>query len=201
MYDEETEEFIGNIEQLEGDIADLTKTVKSPGGISLFTDKDKTTYKSTYQLLKDISGIYHDLTDKQQAGLLEKLAGKRGGQVLAGLLDDFSEVERAMSEIEKSAGSADNEMSIIEESIEYKVNALRQTWVNTLQQIIDKGQLGQIVDGLTEVSEALGFVIDKVGLLNLGGLGLEGFLMSKGLGLTLVVVNKPLIIRSCNNAA
>lgn len=86
-------------------------------------------------------------------------------------------------------------------SIEYKVNALRQTWVNTLQQIIDKGQLGQIVDGLTEVSEALGFVIDKVGLLNLGGFGLEGLLMSKGLGLTLVVVNKPLIIRSCNNAA
>lgn len=40
---------------------------------------------------------------------------KRGGQVLAGLLDDFSEVERAMSEIEKSAGSADNEMGIIEE--------------------------------------------------------------------------------------
>ena len=31
-YDEETEEFIGNVEQLEGDISDLTKTTKNSGG-------------------------------------------------------------------------------------------------------------------------------------------------------------------------
>lgn len=74
-YDEETEEYIGNVEELTGKIADLTKTAKTPGGISLFTDETKTTYKSTYQLLKDISEIYDDLTDKQQAGLLEALAG------------------------------------------------------------------------------------------------------------------------------
>ncbi len=74
-YDEETEEYIGNVEELSGKIADLTKTANKPGGISLFTDANKTTYKSTYQLLKDISEIYNDLTDKQQAGLLEALAG------------------------------------------------------------------------------------------------------------------------------
>ena len=184
-YDEETEEFIGNIEQLEGDIADLTKTAKTPGGISLFSDANKTQYKSTYELLKEISGVYHDLTDKQQAGLLEKLAGKRGGQVLAGILDDFSEVERAMDEMRDAAGAADDEMKIVEQSIDFKLNALKQTWVNTLQQLIDRGQIGTIVDGLTKISEAISVIVDKVGLLNLGGLGLEGFLMSKGLGLTL----------------
>ena len=41
----------------------------------MFTDETKQTYKSTYQLLKEISEIYHDLTDKEQAGLLEALAG------------------------------------------------------------------------------------------------------------------------------
>lgn len=66
-YDEETEEYIGNVEELSGKIADLTKTASKPGGISLFTDANKTTYKSTYQLLKDISEIYDELTDKQQA--------------------------------------------------------------------------------------------------------------------------------------
>lgn len=184
-YDEETEEFIGNVEQLSGDIAELTKTAKTPGGISLFTDANKTEYKSTYQLLKDISEVYDDLTDKQQAQLLEKLAGKRGGQVLAGIISNFSEVDRAMAEMQTAAGSAKDEMAIIEESIDFKINALKNTWVNTLQQMIDKGQIGQLVDGLTSISEALGWIIDKVGLLNLGGFGLEGFLMSKGLGLTL----------------
>ena len=115
QYDEETEELLEDYEELTGKIANLTKTAKTPGGISLFTDETKTTYKSTYQLLKEIAAIYKDLTDKDQAALLEKLAGKRGGQVLAGILNDFSEVERAMKEIEKSSGSADREMGIIEE--------------------------------------------------------------------------------------
>ena len=74
-YDEQTEEYIGNVEVLSGKIADLTKTADRPGGVSLFTDETKQTFKSTTQLLRDISEVYDDLTDKQQAELLEKLAG------------------------------------------------------------------------------------------------------------------------------
>jgi hypothetical protein len=59
-YDEETEEQLEDYEELKGKIADLTKTAKTPGGISLFSDKDKTTFKSTYQLLKDISEIQYN---------------------------------------------------------------------------------------------------------------------------------------------
>lgn len=66
-YDEETEEYIGNVEELSGKIADLTKTAKTPGGISLFTDSTKTEFKSTYQLLEEISEIYDQLSDKNQA--------------------------------------------------------------------------------------------------------------------------------------
>ena len=50
---------------------------------------------------------------------------KRGGQVLAGILNDFSEVERAMTEMTQAAGSAEAEMSIIEESLDFKINALK----------------------------------------------------------------------------
>ena len=75
--DEETEEASEEFENLSGKIADLTKTAKTPGGISLFTDEAKTEYKSTYQLLKEISEIYDDLTDKNQAKLLETLAGEK----------------------------------------------------------------------------------------------------------------------------
>lgn len=75
-YDEETEQYIGNEEELSGAIADLTKTAEHPLGVSLFKDEEKTEFKSTAELLRDISGIYDELTDKQQAALLEKLAGK-----------------------------------------------------------------------------------------------------------------------------
>ena len=117
-YDEETEEQLEDYEELKGKIADLTKTAKTPGGISLFSDKDKTTFKSTYQLLKDISEIWDELTDKEQAQLTEKLAGKRGGQVLSSIMNDFSEVERAMTEMSNAAGSSDQEMEIIKDSID-----------------------------------------------------------------------------------
>ena len=66
-YDEQTESYSNDVEQLSGDIADLTKTASTPGGISLFTDETKQTYKSTYELLKEISQIYDQLSDKTQA--------------------------------------------------------------------------------------------------------------------------------------
>ena len=174
-YSEETEEYIGGVEELSGKIADLTKTAKTPGGISLFTDETKTTYKSTYEILKDIAEIYHDLSDADQAALLEALAGKRGGQVLAGILDDFSEVERAMDEIRNSAGSADAEMTIVEESITYKLNNLQQTWVGILQELIDNGMLGQLIDALTAISEVLGEIVTTIGPVGtiIAGLGIK----------------------------
>lgn len=163
-YDEETEELSEEYENLSGKIADLTKTAQHPGGISLFTDKNKTQFKSTYQLLKDISDIYDELTDKQQAQLLEKLAGKRGGQVLAGILspENFKEVERAMAEINKSAGSADAEMDIIRDSVEYKLNALKQTWIGFAQELLQRDDIGEIIDKLIEGSESLQTTIDSL---------------------------------------
>lgn len=75
-YDEEVEAYTKDVEELSGEIANLTKTASTPGGISLFTDANKTTYKSTYQLLKEISKIYDQLDDKTQAKLLEAIAGR-----------------------------------------------------------------------------------------------------------------------------
>lgn len=69
-YDEETEAYTNDVEELSGTIADLTKTASTPGGISLFTDDAKTEYKSTYQLLKEISEVYDQLTDKDQANVM-----------------------------------------------------------------------------------------------------------------------------------
>lgn len=112
QYDEETEELSDDLKTISGDIYDLTR-VNGGEGITIFSDAAKTTYKSTYQILKEIAGIWDELTDKQQADLLEKLGGKRGGQVLSGLLDDFSSVDQALETMQNAAGSSDREMSII----------------------------------------------------------------------------------------
>lgn len=186
-YDEETEELSEDLKNISGDIADLTKTSKTPGGISLFTDENKTTYKSTYQILKEISEIYDELTDKQQADLLEKLAGKRGGQVVGSLLLNFEAAEKALKEMEQAAGSADAEMSIIEESIDYKLNALKETWVGNAQDLLKRDDFGKLVDGLTKLSEAIGLVIEKAGLLGTIGIGAGAFAGIKNVGINMLV--------------
>ena len=170
-YDEETEELSDDLQNIAGDIADLTK-INGKGGISLFTDDTKQTYKSTYQILKEIANIWDQISDKNQAALLEKLAGKRGGQVVAGLLSNFSAAEKAMNEMTNAAGSADAEMEIIRESIDFKLNSLKETWVGIAQTLIDRGDIGKLVDGFTRLSEVIGLVVDKAGLL--GTLGITG---------------------------
>lgn len=180
-YDEETEELSSDLENISGDIYDLTKV--GGKGISIFTDETRKEYKSTYDILKEIAGIWDELTDKQQADLLEKLGGKRGAQSLAGILEDFSEVDRAMQEMENAAGSADEEMGIIRDSLEFKINALKQTWVGVLQDITDRGELGSWVDRLTSVSEGLGDIISKLGIVKTAIIGIGTVVGSQKLGI------------------
>ena len=118
-YDEELESYTEDLENLKGEIADLTKTAKTPGGISLFTDETKETYKSTYKILEEISTIWNDLTDKNQAQLLEVLAGKRNGQALAALISNFKSAQESMDLMANSAGNAEAEMSVIMDKQNY----------------------------------------------------------------------------------
>ena len=163
-YDEETESYSEDVAILTGKIADLTKTAKTPGGISLFTDETKQTYKSTYQILKEISEIYDDISDKNRAELLEALGGKRGGNVAAAILSNFEAAENSMTTMAQSAGSAMNEMGIIEESLEYKLNALKETGVGVFQNLFDRGDLGAAIELLTGVLAAIDKITESFGL-------------------------------------
>lgn len=89
--------------------------------------------------------------------------------------------------MDESAGSSDKEMETIEQSLEYRINALKETWVGTIQQMVDRGDLGTIVDGLTKLSEGIGFVIDKLGILGSIGLGAEIFAGIKNVGIDTLV--------------
>jgi hypothetical protein len=50
------------------------------------------------------------------------------------------------------------------------------------QSLIDRGDLGTVIDALTKLSEALGWVVDKAGLLGTIGLGAGLFAGIKNVG-------------------
>lgn len=134
-------------------------------GVSLFTDETKTTYKSTYQILKDISEVYDDLSDSSQAQLLEALAGKRQGQIVAATINNFDAAEKAMDTMANSAGSAEREMNTYMESLAYSINAFKESWTEIGQTAIDRGGLKTIVDIGTSGLNVLNDIIKNLGVV------------------------------------
>lgn len=152
-YDENVEAYTNDVEVLSGKIADLTKTGKTPGGISLFTDENKTEYKSTVQLLREIADIYDDLTDKNQAELLEAIAGKRQGQIVAATLENWETVENALESMENADGSAMKEMEVIMDSLAYKINEFKETFTGFAQDTLTQDFLKSMVESGTTLLE------------------------------------------------
>ena len=162
-YDEETESYSNNIENLKGDIANLTKTVKTPGGISIFSDKDKQTYKSTYQIMKEISEIWDDLTDKNRAKLTEVIAGKQRGNAISALIQAFQsgQVEKAFNASKNAAGSAMQEQERRMESLEAKTQQFQAAFQTLSNTVIDSDLLKFFVDLGTGAVNVLDGIIGK----------------------------------------
>ena len=170
-YNEELEEYSADVAMLTGDIADLTKVASNNNrGVSLFEAGDPDTYRSTYDILQDIAEIWDELTDKNQAQLLEALFGKRQGQIGAAILSNFEQAQKAIETMENSAGSADREMEKITNSLEYKLNTLKQTWVGVAQNLFQTDDMKIVVDGLTTISGAIDQLTQHLGLFGSVGL-------------------------------
>lgn len=80
----------------------------------------------------------------------------------------------------ESAGNADEELGVIQKGIDYKINALKQTWVGFGQDMIDRGAFGDVIDALTTISEKIVYITEKAGLLRVAIMGAFGFMGVKG---------------------
>ena len=179
-YDEETEEYSEDIAILTGKIADLTKVASNNNrGVSLFEVGDSEQYCSTYDILKDIADIWNELTDKNQAQLLEALFGKQRAQVGAAILKNFKSAESAMDKMANSAGNAMQEMEKVYDSLEYKLNKFQETWVGVAQNLIDTDQFKLVVDFFNGLSDAVQVATDWLGLFGTAAVTVLGIQVAK----------------------
>ena len=153
-YDEETEELSEDLKNITGEIADLTKVAGNNfKGVSIFTDDTKETYRSTYQIMNDIANIWNEISDKNQAELLEKLGGKMNSQVIGSALINWDNARKAMRTMEESYGSSQKEMEKYYNSLEYKINNFKETITEIAQSTITRDFLKGIVDDSTKMLE------------------------------------------------
>lgn len=185
-YSENSEDGLMELDEeltnITGDLIDLTKTAEHTQGVSIFKEGSTTEFKSLVDYFGEINAIWDEMSQKQQNDFLQKAFGKTQAQAGAALIQNYSAVKDSLKAMEDSAGNAETEMSIVEESINFKINALKETWVGTIQELVDRGDIGKIVDGLTKLSEAIGFVVEKLGLLGTIGAGFGIFKAFQGDG-------------------
>lgn len=164
-FDETTGEYSEDLANITGELADLTKTAEHAQGVSVFKPGSTTEFKSLVDYFREIADIWDEMSQKQQNDFLLKAFGRTQAQAGAALIQNFKGVEKALDVMDNAAGSADKEMETAKQSITYKLNELKQTWVGTVQDIANRKDLSLVMSSLIGISKGLGFIIGKLGLI------------------------------------
>ena len=173
---ESTEGMANSISELRGELLQLTG-----GKVDIQIDED--TYKSTYQILKELSLVWNDLTDITQANITELVGGKRNSNVVSALLENFSIAEEAVETSAEAAGSALKENEKFLESINGKIQQFKAGFEELANNLIGSDIVKFVVDfgaGLLNVINGIIQFIDNAG-------GLKTILL--GIASTLMVLN------------
>ena len=155
--------------------ASLRKEILALSGVDIMINDS--TFKSTYQILDELSAKWQELTDIQQASITELIAGKRQGNIISSLMSNFDIAREALGVSEGSSegiGSAMKEHAKWMESLEARIQKLQAAWQSLSQTVLSSDLLKNLIDWLTGLVTFLDNVIDKVGLLNtvIAGVGI-----------------------------
>lgn len=166
---EEADEELKNIT---GDLIDLTKTAEHSQGVSIFKEGSSTEFKSLVDYFGEIKSIWSEMSQKQQNDFLNKAFGKNQAQAGAALIQNYEAIANAMKAMENAAGSSDREMGIITESLDYKLNRLKETWgTGIAQNLFEREDMKSLLDFLTKLGEGFDSLTSKLGLFGTIGVG------------------------------
>ena len=163
---EETDGMIENTSKLRDKVKALTN-VDGNGGVDILTDSGE--FRSTYDILLDIAEVWDRINEtdpKNQAALLEILAGKTRGSQVAAILQNPKDLKAAYETAMNSAGSAmaENEkyLDSIQGRIDLFTNSLQTMWMNFINSdavkfIVDLGAAAvKLVDTLGVLPTVIG---------------------------------------------
>lgn len=148
---ESTDGMANSVSELRDEILALTRNK-----VDIQIDDD--TFKSTYQILKELSTVWHELSDVSQANILEMVGGKRNSNVVAAILENFSVAEKAIETSANAAGSALAENEKYLDSIQGKISQFKAVFETFSQNLISSGLIKTVVSfatGLLKVLDSL----------------------------------------------
>lgn len=141
-------------------------------------------FRSTYDILKDISEVYNDLSDPSRADLTEILFGKNRANQGIAVIQAFQsgKIEDAYEAAKNSSGSALAEFEELSESIESHINDFREAWENLSNDFIKSDFLKTVIDSGTKLIDVLDILIKQFGAFPTIIGAIAGGLSFKGVG-------------------
>lgn len=158
-------------------VSELRSELKSLTGVDIMIDNKN--FKSTYQILKELSQVWDKLSDVTQANVTEMIGGKRNANAISAILNNFDVAESAMESAANSAGTAWEENSVWMDSIQGRLAQLDASFQVLSQDILSSGLLKTGVSFLTSIVKLLDKIINLTGALP-AGLGITAFATQLG---------------------
>ena len=153
---ESTEGMANSVSELREELLALTN-----GKVDIQIDEN--TFKSTYQIMKELADVWGELTDITQANILEQIGGKRNANVVSSMLENFNVAEDVVKTAANSAGSALKENEKYLDSINGKIAEFKATFEELSMTLIDSDFVKQVIEfgtGLLDVLNVLAKVIE-----------------------------------------
>ena len=146
-------------------VSDLQSQILTLTGGKVDIMEDESDFKSTYQIIKEISQVWSDMAEVDQAALLQLIAGKRNANVVTSLITNFSDAEAAMQAASEATGSATKENEKYLDSIEGRKAELKASFEEISTDLIDSGAVKAAVSGLTSIINAADELVDTLGVI------------------------------------
>ena len=158
-------------------VSELRSELKSLTGVDIMIDNKS--FKSTYQILKELSQVWDKLSDVTQANVTEMIGGKRNANAISAILNNFDVAESAMESAANSAGTAWEENSVWMDSIQGRLAQLDASFQVLSQDVLSSGLLKTGVSFITSIVKLLDKIINLTGALP-AGLGITAFATQLG---------------------
>ena len=106
--------------------------------------KSATEFKSTYEMLRDLSKVWDKLEETSRARVLELVAGKRMASTVAAIINNFDIAEKVVGLNYSGSALKENEKYL--ESINGRIDVLKASYEELSQTVLDSGLVKAFVD-------------------------------------------------------
>lgn len=154
---EEVDDNISSVSKIQTQILNLTK-----GKVNIFEDDGKS-FRNIYEIFRDIANILPQLDDTDRSKLLETIAGKNRSNSILAMLQNWKEVERALTAANDASGTAREENDIYMDSIQGKIDSLKASWQALSNTVVDSNILKSGLDLVNGIVDGLDAVVGKIG--------------------------------------